>query len=111
MGHATTGVEAGNIQEETVPAMSYPGAYIPGPSGPINQNALIVATAGDPLAEALAAGLRQLGWQCVVTEQIAAYAREARICVVPLTPMSVNGSAVAAVIATPGATLVPLVVG
>lgn len=108
---AATGAEPGNDREETEPAMSYPGAYTPGPSGPVNQNAIIAAMPGDPLAEAISAGLRQLGWQTVVTNQIAAYAREARICVVPLTPTSVNSSVVSAAITTPGATLVPLVVG
>lgn len=90
--------------------MSYPGAYPPGSAGQ-GQSAIIAAPLGDPLAEAIAAGLRNLGWQVVVTDQFGPYAREARVCVVPLTPMTINGPSVSAALANPPAALIPLVVG
>lgn len=59
--------------------MTSPGAYPPTQVGQGNQNAIIAATPGEPLAEALAAELRNLGWNAVVTDQVGPYAREARL--------------------------------
>jgi hypothetical protein len=92
--------------------MTFPGAYPPAQAGQGNQSAVIAAPPGEQLAEALAAELRNLGWRVAVTEQVEPYAREARVCVVPLTPTSVNSPALAAALATPpSAPLIPLVVG
>jgi hypothetical protein len=91
--------------------MTYPGSSTTGPSSPANQNAIVAATPGDPLAEAVAAGLRNLGWRVMVTDQAAAYAREARICVALLTPTSVNSPAIASALSVSGAALIPLVAG
>lgn len=91
--------------------MTSPGAYPPTQVGQGNQNAIIAATPGEPLAEALAAELRNLGWNAVVTDQVGPYAREARLCVAPLTPTTLNSPAIASALATPVAALIPLMVG
>ncbi len=91
--------------------MTYQEAYPPAQAGQGNQNAIIAAAPGEPLAEALAAELRNLGWRAVVTDQIGPYAREARVCVAPLTPTTLNSPAIASALATPVAALIPLVVG
>jgi hypothetical protein len=88
--------------------MPYPGGNNPAQGG---QSAIIAAPLGDQLAEAIAASLRNYGWQVVVTDQFGPYTREARFCVVPLTPMSVNSGVVANVTANPPAPLIPLLVG
>lgn len=91
--------------------MTSPGAYPPTQVGQGNQNAIIAATPGESLAEALAAELRNLGWNAVVTDQVGPYAREARLCVAPLTPTTLNSPAIASALATPVAALIPLMVG
>ena len=87
------------------------GAYPPSQAGQGNQSAVIVAMPGEPLAEAIASELRQLGWRAAVTEQVGPYAREAGVCVAPLTPTSFNRPAIAAALATPVAPIIPLIVG
>ncbi|HEU0027933.1 MAG TPA: PsbP-related protein [Ktedonobacterales bacterium] len=91
--------------------MTTPGAYPPGPASQGNYNLVIAATPGEPLAEALAAELRNIGWRASVAEQIAPYVAEARACVALITPTSLTSPALAAALATQGTPLIPLVVG
>lgn len=91
--------------------MTMPGAYPPGPPSQGNPNLVIAAAPGEPLAEALAAELRNLGWRATVAEQVAPYASEARACVALVTPTSLSSPALASALATQGTPLIPLVVG
>ena len=56
------------------------GAYPPSQTGQGNQGIVIAAAPGEPLAEAIAAELRRLGWDAAVAEQVGPYAgRRARM--------------------------------
>ena len=91
--------------------MTNPGAYPPTQAGQGNQGIVIAAAPGEPLAEAIAAELRRLGWNAAVAERVETYAGMARAYVAPLTPASINSPAVAAALAARGAPLIPLTVG
>lgn len=80
------------------------------PLAPTSQRlVLIAASPGDPVAEALAYGLRQYGWTPVVTDQVEAHAAGAQACIVPLAPASLSSPAVIAALNARPANLIPLV--
>jgi hypothetical protein len=78
---------------------------------PITHDLLILAAApDDPVAGALATELQRLGWETIITDEVGAYAYDARGCVVLLlTPESPHGRAARSALSERPANMIPVV--